>query len=59
LSCGIHRCTRKRSFTSKSELAWERTENVTDVVNMGDAFIEILLVDPKQERKKFQEKPFT
>jgi polyribonucleotide nucleotidyltransferase len=21
-----------------SELAWERTENVTDVVNMGDVF---------------------
>jgi len=31
-----------------SELAWERTENVTDVVNMGDVFmVKYFGVDPK------------
>jgi polyribonucleotide nucleotidyltransferase len=35
-----------------SELAWERTENVSDVVNMGDLFqVKYLGMDPKQEKK--------
>jgi polyribonucleotide nucleotidyltransferase len=39
-----------------SELAWERTENVSDVVNMGDVFqVKYLGMDPKT-RKKCQEK---
>src|SRR6056300_1223667 len=46
-----------------SELAWERTENVTDVVNMGDVFdVKYFGVDPrtktdKVSRKALLEKP--
>ncbi|MGM8360551.1 polyribonucleotide nucleotidyltransferase [Flavobacterium sp. ARAG 55.4] len=40
-----------------SELAWERTENVTDVVNMGDVFqIKYLGVDPKTKKEKVSRK---
>jgi polyribonucleotide nucleotidyltransferase len=38
-----------------SELAWERTENVSDVVNMGDVFqVKYLGMDPKQEKKSVE-----
>jgi len=40
-----------------SELAWERTENVTDVVNMGDVFdIKYLGVDPRTKKDKVSRK---
>ena len=40
-----------------SELAWERTENVTDVVNMGDVFmVKYLGVDPKTKKEKVSKK---
>jgi polyribonucleotide nucleotidyltransferase len=40
-----------------SELAWERTENVTDVVNMGDVFmIKYLGLDPKTRKEKVSRK---
>jgi polyribonucleotide nucleotidyltransferase len=36
-----------------SELAWERTENVSDVVNMGDVFqVKYLGMDPKTRKEK-------
>lgn len=40
-----------------SELAWERTENVTDVVNMGDVFeVKYIGVDPKTRKEKVSRK---
>ncbi len=40
-----------------SELAWERTENVTDVVNMGDVFqVKYLGLDPKTRKEKVSRK---
>jgi polyribonucleotide nucleotidyltransferase len=40
-----------------SELAWERTENVSDVVNMGDVFqVKYLGVDPKTKKEKVSRK---
>jgi len=40
-----------------SELAWERTENVTDVVNMGDVFmVKYLGIDPKTRKEKVSRK---
>lgn len=40
-----------------SELAWERTENVTDVVNMGDVFdIKFLGFDPRTKKEKVSRK---
>ena len=40
-----------------SELAWERTENVADVVNMGDVFmIKYLGLDPKTRKEKVSRK---
>ncbi len=40
-----------------SELAWERTENVTDVVNMGDVFdIKYLGTDPRTRKEKVSRK---
>jgi polyribonucleotide nucleotidyltransferase len=40
-----------------SELAWERTENVTDVVKMGDKFmVKYFGVDPKTRREKVSKK---
>jgi polyribonucleotide nucleotidyltransferase len=40
-----------------SELAWERTENVTDVVNMGDTFeVKYFGVDPKTRKDKVSKK---
>ena len=40
-----------------SELAWERTENVSDVVNMGDVFmIKYLGMDPKTRKEKVSRK---
>ena len=36
-----------------SELAWERTENVTDVVNVGDVFdVKYFGVDPRTRKEK-------
>jgi len=36
-----------------SELAWERTENVTDVVNMGDEFeVKYMGFDPRTKKEK-------
>ncbi|MGB1079789.1 MAG: polyribonucleotide nucleotidyltransferase [Flavobacteriaceae bacterium] len=40
-----------------SELAWERTENVTDVVNMGDVFdVKYFGVDPRTRKEKVSRK---
>ncbi|MFD2516511.1 polyribonucleotide nucleotidyltransferase [Salinimicrobium flavum] len=40
-----------------SELAWERTENVSDVVNMGDVFeVKYLGIDPKTRKPKVSRK---
>ena len=40
-----------------SELAWERTENVTDVVHMGDVFqVKYFGVDPKTRKEKVSRK---
>jgi polyribonucleotide nucleotidyltransferase len=40
-----------------SELAWERTENVTDVVNLGDIFdVKYFGVDPKTRKEKVSRK---
>src|SRR5690606_11102831 len=40
-----------------SELAWERTENVTDVVNMGDEFeVKYFGIDPKTRKQKVSRK---
>lgn len=40
-----------------SELDWARTENVTDVVNMGDVFmVKYLGVDPKTRKEKVSRK---
>ncbi|NJB81980.1 polyribonucleotide nucleotidyltransferase [Wenyingzhuangia aestuarii] len=40
-----------------SELAWERTENVTDVVNMGDEFeVKYFGKDPKTRKEKVSRK---
>jgi polyribonucleotide nucleotidyltransferase len=40
-----------------SELAWERTENVTDVVKMGDKFmVKYFGVDPKTRKEKVSKK---
>ncbi len=40
-----------------SELAWERTDNVTDVVNMGDQFeVKYFGVDPRTRKEKVSRK---
>lgn len=40
-----------------SELAWERTENVADVIKMGDVFmVKYLGVDPKTRKEKVSKK---
>ncbi|WP_159800140.1 polyribonucleotide nucleotidyltransferase [Flavobacterium sp. MK4S-17] len=40
-----------------SELAWERTENVSDVVNLGDVFdVKYIGVDPKTRKEKVSRK---
>ena len=40
-----------------SELAWERTENVSDVVNMGDVFdVKFLGFDPRTKKDKVSRK---
>jgi polyribonucleotide nucleotidyltransferase len=40
-----------------SELAWERTENVSDVVNMGNVFqVKYLGLDPKTRKEKVSRK---
>lgn len=40
-----------------SELAWERTENVTDVVKMGDVFmVKYFGIDPKTRKEKVSKK---
>ena len=40
-----------------SELAWERTENVSDVVKMGDVFqVKYLGMDPKTRKEKVSRK---
>jgi polyribonucleotide nucleotidyltransferase len=40
-----------------SELAWERTENVTDVVNMGDVFdVKYFGTDPRTRKEKVSRK---
>ncbi len=40
-----------------SELAWERTNNVTDVVNLGDTFqVKYFGVDPKTRKEKVSKK---
>ena len=40
-----------------SELAWERTENVSDVVNMGDEFeVKYFGQDPRTRKEKVSRK---
>ncbi len=40
-----------------SELAWERTENVSDVVNMGDVFdVKYIGIDPRTRKEKVSRK---
>ena len=40
-----------------SELAWERTENVTDVINMGDVFdVKYFGIDPRTRKEKVSRK---
>lgn len=40
-----------------SELAWERTENVSDVVNMGDVFdVKYFGIDPRTKKEKVSRK---
>src|SRR5690554_310310 len=40
-----------------SELAWERTENVTDVVNMGDVLdVKYLGIDPRTRKERVSRK---
>ncbi|KAF2515956.1 polyribonucleotide nucleotidyltransferase [Flavobacterium foetidum] len=40
-----------------SELAWERTENVADVVKLGDVFqVKYLGIDPKTKKEKVSKK---
>ncbi len=40
-----------------SELAWERTDNVTDLVNMGDVFeVKYFGIDPKTRKPKVSRK---
>jgi len=40
-----------------SELAWERTENVSDVVKMGDVFdVKYFGVDPRTRKEKVSRK---
>ena len=40
-----------------SELAWERTEKVTDVVNMGDVFdVKYVGFDPRTRKDKVSRK---
>ena len=40
-----------------SELAWERTENVSDVVNMGDVFdVKYFGIDPRTRKEKVSKK---
>lgn len=40
-----------------SELAWERTENVSDVVKLGDVFmVKYLGIDPKTRKEKVSKK---
>ncbi|NDV44651.1 polyribonucleotide nucleotidyltransferase [Flagellimonas sediminis] len=40
-----------------SELAWERTENVTDVVNLGDVIdVKYFGIDPKTKKEKVSRK---
>ena len=42
-----------------SELAWERTENVSDVVNMGDVFdVKYFGQDQEHVKKKYRVKPY-
>ena len=40
-----------------SELAWERTENVSDVVNMGDVFdVKYFGIDSRTRKEKVSKK---
>ncbi len=40
-----------------SELAWERTENVSDVVNMGDVFdVKFMGIDPRTKKERVSRK---
>lgn len=40
-----------------SELAWERTENVTDIVNMGDVLdVKYLGIDPRTRKERISRK---
>ncbi|WP_196890202.1 polyribonucleotide nucleotidyltransferase [Aureivirga sp. CE67] len=47
----------KESLLHISELAWERTENVTDIVNVGDIIdVKYLGIDPKTRKQKVSRK---
>lgn len=40
-----------------SEIAWERTENVTDVINLGDVFdVKYMGIDPKTKKERVSRK---
>ena len=43
-----------------SELAWERTENVSDVVNMGDVLeVKYFGIDSRTRKESFSKSSFT
>ncbi|MAY23405.1 MAG: polyribonucleotide nucleotidyltransferase [Flavobacteriaceae bacterium] len=47
----------KETLLHVSELAWERTENVTDVVNMGDVLdVKYFGIDPRTKKEKVSRK---
>ena len=47
----------ERSFLHVSELAWERTENVTDVVKMGDILeVKYFGIDSRTRKEKISRK---
>jgi polyribonucleotide nucleotidyltransferase len=47
----------KETLLHVSELDWKRVENVTDVVNLGDAFeVKYLGIDPKTKKPKVSRK---
>ena len=50
-------CIPSKALLHVSELAWERTENVTDVVNMGDVFdVKYFGLDPRTKKDKVSRK---
>ena len=49
-----------KCFLHVSELAWERTENVSDVVNMGDVLeVKYFGIDSRTRKEKVSRKALT